>query len=249
MRNVVPSRALRRRQGALLLATVLILVLGILSAILGQFFRTVPLVVADNPNYGFYQFSQTALLVLGFIMITVAVLMGIRAFTWKQDNDIAFEVGQVLSNELRLDDRYVYIRNLSRMSIGYVDAVLVGPPGILVFRVTEKGGTFFNQGAKWMRQQDKGQWQSLNWSPTAEVVIDMKKVREFLQTKGLAQIPIFGVVMFTENAPATRVTTENHAVPVMQPQELAYGLEDSYFAQRDRLDQLTVNKIAETLYL
>jgi hypothetical protein len=249
MRNVVPTRSLRRRSGALLLGAALVVVLGILSVIISQFLRTVPLVVSDNPNYGFYLFSQSALLVLGFILIVVAIVMAIRAITWKQDNPIAEEVGRVLAGQLNLDDRYSYIRNLSRVSIGYVDAVLVGPPGVLVFRVTERGGTYFNQGAKWMKQKDKGEWQSLSWSPTVEVVEDMRKVREFLQTKGLAQIPIFGVVMFTEDAPATRVTTENPSVPVLQPQELAYGLEDTYFAQRDRLDQLTANKIAETLYI
>jgi hypothetical protein len=248
MRNVVPARALRRRSGVLLFGAGFLAVLGILAIAIGSFLATVHLVVADNPNYAFYVFSYSALPWLGFILITIAVLMVIRALTWKQDNPIAASAGQVLANELNLDDRYSYIRNVSKASIGYVDAVLVGPPGILVFRVTERAGTYFNQGAKWMVQKDKGQWQALNWSPSKEVVDDIRKIREFLQTKGLAQIPIFGVVMFTEAAPATRVTTENPSVPVLQPQELAYGLEDSYFAQRDRLDQLTVNKIAETLY-
>lgn len=248
MRNVVPARALARRKGGLLIGAGILIVLAILAFAIGSFLATFPLVVSDNPNYEFYTAMPSILFGLGFIFIVAAVFMGIRAFTWKTDNDIAMRAGQVLAGELGLDDRYSYIRNISKLSIGYVDAVLVGPPGVLVFRVTEKGGTYFNQGAKWMRQRDKGQWQAINWSPTKEVTDDIRKVREFLQTKGLAQIPIFGVVMFTEDSPATRITTENPSVPVLQPQELAYGLEDTYFSQRDRLDQLTVNKVAETLY-
>ena len=248
MRNVAPARALASRSRNLLLIAALILVLGGLAIVMSFFFKTVPLVVPDNPNYGFYVFAQTALLWLGFIFITLSVLMAIRALTWRQDNPIAAQVGDVLANQLNLDERYSYIRNLSKMTVGYIDAVLVGPPGVLVVRVTERAGTFFNEGAKWLKQKDKGQWQSLNWSPTSEVIEDIKKTREFLGSRGLSQIPIFGVVIFTEAEPATRVTTENPVVPVLQPHELAYGLEDSYFAQRDRLDQLTANKVAETLY-
>lgn len=248
MRNVVPARALRRRSGTLLVLAAFLVALAILAFAIGRFLSTVSLVVSDNPNYGFYVFVYSALPILAFILVIIAVVISIRALTWKQDNPIAAEVGQVFATQLNLDDRYSYIRNISRMSIGYVDAALIGPPGVLIIRVVERGGTYFNQGAKWLKQKDKGQWQALSWSPSVEVAEDIRKVREFLQTNGLAQIPIFGAVIFTEDAPATRVTTENPSVPVLQPQELGYALEDSYFAQRDRLDQLTVNKVAETLY-
>ncbi len=248
MRNMVPARALVRRSRNLALLAVFLIVLGIVAIIISSFMATVPLVVNDNPNYGFYQFAITAFMWLGGGLILLSLILFIRAFTWKRDNPIAEQVGEILENELNLDDRYAFIRNLSRFAIGYVDAVLVGPPGVLVMRITTRGGVYFNQGSKWSKQKDKANWTALRWSPSEEVVADVHKIREFLQTRGLNQIPVFAVVIFTEDAPVTRVTTENPVVPVMQPFEMAYSLDNSYFAQRDRLDQLTVNNVIKTLF-
>lgn len=248
MRNIVPARSLARRSRNLMLLALVLIALGILTIIISSFMASVSLVVEGNPNYGFYQFAIPAIGYAGGFLIVVSIIMLIRAFTWKRDNPIAEQIGNVLEQELNLDDRYAYIRNLSRFAIGYVDAVLVGPPGVLVMRITDKGGVFFNQGSKWMKQRDKADWKALGWSPSEEAAADVKKVREFLQTRGLPEIPVFAVVVFTEAEPATRVTTENPAVPVMQPFEMAYSLETSYFAQRDRLEQLKVNEVIKALF-
>ncbi|MGJ3238402.1 MAG: nuclease-related domain-containing protein [Anaerolineae bacterium] len=248
MRNMVPARSLARRSRNLVLLAIFVLVLGVVALAVSSFMATVPLVVASSPNYSLYQGTSEVLSWVGLIAIVVTVVMIIRALTWKRDNPIAEQVGEVLEQELNLDDRYAYIRNLSRPSIGYVDAVLVGPPGVLVMRITNRGGVFFNQGSKWLRQRDKADWKPLRWSPSEEVADDVHKIRDFLQTRGLAQIPVFAVVIFTEDQPMTRVTTENPVVPVMQPFEMAYSLENSYFSKRDRLDQITVNNVVKTLF-
>lgn len=248
MRNMVPARSLARRSRDLMLIAILLLVIGILALIASSFMNSIPIVAEGTENRDFYEFAITAFAWMGGLIIALSLLMLLRAFTWKRDNPIAAQIGDVLEQELNLDDRYAYIRNVSRFAIGYVDAVLVGPPGVLVMRISNKGGVFFNQGSKWMKQRDKDNWQPLNWSPSEEVATDVKKVREFLQTRGLPEIPVFAVVVFTEDQPATRVTTENPTVPVMQPFEMAYSLESSYFAQRDRLEQLKVNEVIKALF-
>ncbi|MGB7338455.1 MAG: NERD domain-containing protein [Phototrophicaceae bacterium] len=248
MRNMVSARALARRSRNLVLLAIFIVVLGLVTLIISSFMDVVQLIPSTNPNFGFYQFTINATFWLGVILIISSIAMFIRAFTWKRDNPIAAQVGDILERELNLDDRYAYIRNLSRSAIGYVDAVLVGPPGVLVMRITTRGGVFFNQGSKWSKQRDKANWKPLSWSPTEEVATDVGKIREFLQTRGLTDIPVFAVVVFTEDEPATRVTTENPVVPVMQPFEMAYSLENSYFADRNRLEQLTVNNVIKTLF-
>lgn len=248
MRNIVPARSLVRRSRNVLLLAIFLAVLGILALIFSTFMNTVPIVVSTNANYPLYQTLIAVLFWLGVLLIASAILLALRAFTWKRDNPIAEQVGEVLEQELNLDDRYVYIRNLSRFAVGYIDAVLIGPPGVLVMRITERGGTFFNEGAKWLQQKDKGEWQSLNWSPTEEVAKDVRKLREYLRTRDLSDVPIFAVVLFTEDEPATRVTLENPVVPVMQPYEMAYALESTYFADRQRLAQPIVNKTIQTVF-
>lgn len=106
MRNMVPARALVRRSRNLALLAVFMIVLGILAIIVSSFMNAVPLVVSDNSNYGFYQFAITAFLWLGAILILISILMLIRVFTWKRDNPIAEQVGNILEQELNLDDRY-----------------------------------------------------------------------------------------------------------------------------------------------
>ncbi|MEM9951480.1 MAG: nuclease-related domain-containing protein [Chloroflexota bacterium] len=248
MRNMVPARALARRSRNLALLAVFVFVLGIFTFIVSSFLNTVPLIADNTPNANFYQLITTILSWTSGILIALSVVMFIRAFTWKRDNPIAAQVGDILERELNLDDRYAYIRNLSRSQIGYVDAVLVGPPGVLVMRIVNRGGVFFNEGAKWLKQKDKANWTPLRWSPSQEVATDVTKIREFLRTRSYDQIPVFAVVVFTEDEPQTRVTTENPTVPVMQPFEMAYSLENSYFADRSRLDQLKVNNVIKSLF-
>ncbi|MCA9915873.1 MAG: NERD domain-containing protein [Anaerolineae bacterium] len=246
MRNVVPRVALARRSRNLLLGSVLIFLLGAVAIVIAFFMHTVPLVVPANPNYGLYVAARSGVMVLGVALLLLAAIAAIRALTWKQDNALAEAIGDALLDFL--DERYVYIRNVSRSALGYIDAVLVGPPGVLVFRITQRSGVFYNEGARWMKQRDKGSWRTLRWSPTKEVVVDVEKVRQFLEARSLPDVPVFGVIVFTEEEPATLVTTDQPVVPVLQPHELSYGLEDTYFSKKDRIDQLTANKTATLLY-
>jgi len=246
MRNVVPARALARRSRNWLLASILVILLGFLLGTVGLFMRTVRLVVSSNPNYSLYTTMTSVALYSSGLVILVGIVLAVRALTWKRDNPLAEAVANALADFL--DDRYVYIRNLNRFALGYIDAVLVGPPGVLVFRITQRAGIFFNEGAYWMLQKDKGQWKTLSWSPTKECVDDIKNVRQFLQARGVADVPVFGVIVFTQDDPGTVVTMEKPVVPVLIPDELSYGLANTYFGKTDRLDQASANEVAKLLY-
>ena len=246
MQNIVPARSLARRSRNLFLGAILIILFGALLIVAGIFMRSVGLVVPTNPNYQLYTLSATAALWIGGLLIFIGIIMIIRAVTWRRDNVLAQKIADALDDFL--DKKYVYVRNLSKLAIGYVDAVLIGPPGVLVFRITQRGGTYFNKGQYWLKQKDKGEWQPLNWSPTKECIEDIKKLREFLAARGLDNVPVFGVVVFTEDPPATRVTLENPTVPVLQPHELSYGLADTYMANTKRIDIPTVTRVVNLLY-
>lgn len=245
MSNVAPSRALARRSYASLLLAIVVVLFGILATVAGIVLRTIPLVLQTSNSYGLYVLTHNGLLIVGLLSLIGGVALAIRALTWKQDNALAIRVGRNLGQFL--DGDYTFIRNISRFSVGYVDAVLVGPPGVLVFRITERGGVFFNEGKKWLRQKDKGQWGTMRWSPTQEAIDDVVKLREFFQARGLADIPVFGVVVFTEDEPRTIVTVEAPTVPVLQPEALSYGLNGYYFG-KDRIQRDTVARIVGQLY-
>ena len=246
MQNIVPARSLARRSRNLAFGAVVIIVLGVLLSTVGTFMKTVQLVRTENPNYPFYAFGSTVFVWLGGLLVILGIVLGIRAVTWRRDNVLAQQIAESLDDFLT--KQYVYIRNLSRAAIGYVDAVLIGPPGVLVFRITQRGGTYYNKGQYWMKQADKEDWKPLGWSPTRECVDDIKKIREFLAARGMDDVPVFGVVVFTEDPPATRVTLEEPLVPVLQPHELSYGLVDSYMKDARRIDIPTVTKVVNALY-
>ncbi len=246
MQNVVPAGALTRRSRTLLYFAVVVLAFGAVGVASGLFLHAVNFVVRANPAFPTYDLLRKGLIVVGALLLLVALGMTVRALTWKRDNPHAAALGDVFA--AFLDQRYIYLRNVSRPKIGYIDAVLVGPAGVLVCRVCSNTGTFYNEGKGWMRRVGDSDWRTLRWSPTQEALDDMQRLEAFLQAKGVEVVPMFGVVVFTEPHPKAIVTTTNPALPVAQFEDLETKLTLNYLAKRDRLPQATVNAIAEWLF-
>src|SRR5215213_10541108 len=143
MRNEAPSRSLVRRANQVKTLALLVGAVAIFVGAVGILLAAIPL---DNPassTYPGYVLLYNLALLLGAALLVVAVALAIRAFTWKTDNDLAMITARFLAQYL--DDRFTLIRNVSKREIGYVDAVLVGPPGTLVFRILDSEGDFVNE--------------------------------------------------------------------------------------------------------
>lgn len=245
MQNIAPSNLLTRRSRDLLYVALLIVLVGALLAVIGGAMFLISFVVPSNPNYNLYHIVRTVILVVGVLVILLGLVLVVRALTWKTDNRLAEQVGNELAQYV--DGRFTFIRNINKLSVGYIDAVLVGPSGVLVFRITDKQGVLFNDGAAWLRQRDKGDWSTIRWNPTREVVDDIKKLREYLATRGKPDVPVFGVIVFTRESPDVQFTTQNPVVPVIYLSEISYNLSDSYFA-KDRIDEPLVTELVNLLY-
>jgi hypothetical protein len=246
MQNVVPAGRLSRRSRNLLYVAAAAMLLAVLLLGLGFFLSGVPLVVPSNPSFSTYQLLIRLCFAAAALCGAGGLLMALRALTWKQDNPLAITTGDTLAQFL--DNRYIFIRNISKRAIGYVDAVLVGPPGVLVFRICDKHGIFYNEAAHWMQQRDQGEWMTLSWSPTTEAIADISKVRDYLAANGVETPQVFGVVVFKEAPPTTTVTTQNPTVPVAQLDDLYEKLKPNYFSVTQRHDAATCTRIAELLY-
>ena len=157
-----------------------------------------------------------------------------RAFTWKTDNDLAMITGRSLAQYL--DDRFVLIRNVSKRQIGYVDAVLVGPPGTLVFRILDAEGNFANEGANWLRIKPNGESVPGGINPTREAIADIRKVREYLDKHHVVNTPVYGVVVFTKDEQRVRLSARDPVVPPSHLRTLVNNLRPNYLA-KDRIDQ------------
>lgn len=245
MHNVAPSRALARRSRQLLALALVIGALGAFIVALGVLMIMIPFVAEGSSSFSIYNLLRNGLVAFGALMFIVALGVGIRAATWKTDNDLAQTVGKYLSQHL--DARYTLIRNISRRDLGYVDAVLVGPPGVLVFRLVPDKGIFANEGANWLIQNRKGEWAPWHISPTREVVADIQKLRDYLARVNLGDIPVYGSIVFMHEQPAVQLMAKEPVVPLTHLSTLIPNAQSNYFA-KDRIDGPKVANTIRMLY-
>ena len=248
MRNMTPARALSRRANNERILAFVLGAVGLFAIVLGFFFIVVPLTGPNSPGFGLYVLIRTSLIGIGIVLLIGAIALGVRAFTYRTDNDLAQMTARVLGPVL--DDRFTYIRSVNRRGIGYVDAVLVGPPGVLVFRIVDVAGVFFNEGPNWL-EADPGRgpqaWKPASIKPTADCFADMKRLDQYLAGKGLARMPVFGVIVFTRAAPQVRLSFREPALPAATFSALLPTLQ-SYYLNQDRLDPARADQIVRLLF-
>lgn len=242
MHNLVPSRALARRSRTLLTIALVIGALGAFFTAIGFVLFAIPLVSEDDVLYGVVRGS---LVIFGLMLFVLALGLAVRAVTWRTDNDLAVRVSSVLGGAL--DARYTFIRNISTRELGYIDALLIGPPGVLTFRILDLKGILANEGADWLIQNRRGEWRPLGSSPTREVVADIDKLRTYLSGRNLGDVPVYGVIVFTSEAPATQLMGKTPVVPPTHLSSLLVNLGDNYLA-KDRIDARRIADTVRTLY-
>lgn len=246
MHNVAPSRALARRTRQLLTLAFVIAAVGLFIAVAGLALVVVPVVGPASPSYGLFTAVRVGILLLGIIIFLVAVGLSARALTLRKDNDLAMVVGRFLGNYL--DDRYHFIRNVNQRGLGYVDAILVGPPGALVFRILDERGVYTNEGANWLKQEGRpNAWVKAKIDPTRECVQDIKKLREYLAERKLDAVPVYGVIVFVREPPQLQLIPREPVVPISTLRALLPNLNGNYLA-RERTDSARISAVVQLLY-
>lgn len=248
MRNTTPKRALSRRATQERTLAFALGATGIFLIALGVFLFVVPLAGPSNPGFTLYSLLRTGLIGVGVVAVFIAIALMVRAFTYRSDNNLAQQVARVLGGAL--DDRFTYVRSVNRRGIGYVDAVLVGPPGALVLRILDQTGIFYNEGPNWL-EADPGRgpqaWKPASIKPTAECFADMRSLDKYLTSKGLAKTPIFGAIVFTRDIPQVQLSSRDPALPSATLSALIPTLR-TYYLTQDRLDAARAQQIVKLLF-
>ena len=233
MQNLNPTRIVARRGRDVLIIGAVLLMVGLLSGGCGL---VVLLVLSSTPIGMFF-------LILGLIILVVGIGFMVRGMTYRTENLPALAVAEVLAREL--DASYTLIRNVSRRNLGYIDAVLVGPPGALVFRIVDKPGIFLNEGSDWLERKGGQTFMLSRMSPTRECVTDIFALREYLARRGLSSVPVFGVVVFT--SPQTQLSARQPVVPIAELRTLTTVLRRDFLLE-DRIDAKTVESTVAQIY-
>lgn len=237
MENIAPLRALNRRSTLLLQWAFIVLAVSALLAVVGLLLTTILLIPRIHPLFAIYDLAGKALIIMGVVGIAAAAAMAIRAFTRRKENDLALLTGDVLNQSNAFDGRYSFIRNINRSGLGYIDAVLLGPPGVLVFRILEDGGNFANEAANWMVQNKQGEWTPFRVNPTKQVVDDIQSLRNYLTRKGLGDVPVFGIIIFTAGPGVVQIAEKEPVVLISHLHSLVQHLGKQYLAKIDRIPQ------------
>jgi hypothetical protein len=246
MHNVAPSRALARRTRQLLTIAFVIAALGTFIAVAGLALFVVPIVGPNSPSYGTFTMVRLGVVLFGIVIFFVALGFAVRAMTLRKDNDLAQTVGKFLTSYL--DTRYHFIRNISKRGVGYIDAVLIGPPGVLVFRILDERGVYANEGANWLKQEGgPNRWVKAKIDPTRECVEDVKKLREFLALQKLETVPVYGVIVFVREQPQLQLLPREPVVPITTLRALLPSLNSNYLA-KERMDAGRIGGVVQLLY-
>ena len=246
MRNLVPQRVLARRSQDFIYGGGLLVVIGIVLDILGIALAIIPLQVPSNPGYGTYTFLRAAMMALGAVLILVGIGLIVRGLTWKQENPLAEQVGAALKDTF--DDNFVFIRNVSKLSLGYIDAVLIGPPGVLVLRITNREGVFFNDATRWMRLIEDDRWSALDWSPTEEVQSDMRRLRQWMNKRGIHEVPMHGAILFVQEYPLARINQKPPVkVPAVHIGDFRKALEATYLAEQTPVQPQVLRRLTQLI--
>jgi hypothetical protein len=246
MHNTAPSRSLARRSRAFLVIGFMVASGGVFLTALGLFLRIVPTFFGQGTAAGDIQNGiGITLLVVGVIAFLAGVGLAVRALTRRRENDIANVAGEHLKTHF--DERYHFIRNINQPKLGYIDAVMVGPPGILVFRILDITGELLNQKGGWVKKNRHGEMTPMRVNPTREAVVDVKAVREFLEKHRLMDLDVYGVVVFVQEPPALVFRADDPVVPVAHLSGLIDALKSNYLA-KERLEPELIQRIYGLLF-
>lgn len=246
MQSVAPIGALSRRsRGALGIAFVLIAA-GIFSSAVGLGLYVFPLVTEASQSAGLFNFTRALVFYGGILLGILGLGVAVRAVTWRKDNELARITAEYLKEHL--DSSYTFIRNINKRPVGYIDAVLVGPPGVLIFRILDWQGTFLGEKSGWLKPGRGNQWVATRSNPTKEVVDDIRSVRSYLAEYGLTDVAVFGIVVFIHDDPNVKLMLKDPIVPATHLASLENRLHEHYLAVEARIDKKSVKDIVDLLY-
>ena len=248
MENVAPIGAITRRTRQLLQLAFVVVAGGVFVAFLGLALYSVPLAVPANSIYPFYNFMRGMLLFGGTIIALIGLALAVRLYFVRPDNQLAAMTGHYLGQYL--DERYWFVRNINKRGLGYIDAVLVGPPGALVFRIVDEEGDFRNDKGDWLKRNRQGEWMPAPVNPTHEAIVDIKALREYLARYNLGNVPVYGVVVFTKDPMLARIEVKEPVVLVSPLVTLYDTLHqpNQYMGRDDRIDPASIMQVVDLIF-
>jgi len=197
MKNIAPKRAITRQAYQFIVFGGAGLAFGAFLVTVAQVLPRLPLTAPGSSSEATLLTVAALLTPLGVLSAIIGVIALVRGLTFRRDNHLAQRVADALAPAL--DESYTFIRNVNKVRY-YVDGILVGPPGVLIFRIVDRGGTLLHEGDRWLKPSPDGGWLPAGFHATRECVADMKAIKNTLAGKGVNIEAVFGVVVIIGRA-------------------------------------------------
>ena len=236
MQNINPARTVSRRGRFYVTLGALAFFSGLMMVALAVLFQFMPLWES-----AWFSLVKFGLGIVGAVLTVVGLAAVARGVTLKKDNPLAFAVGETLKQSL--DGRYTFLRNVSIRGVGYIDAVLVGPPGVLVFRIVDYSGKWRNERANWLTFRRK-KMRKARTNPTRECARDVYSLRKFLKKRGLEHVPVYGIVVFTNSN--VELSADDPVIPIAEIHTLFPIMRREYLRE-ERIAPPTVRQTVDAI--
>src|SRR5258707_4658843 len=237
MQSLNPTRIVQRRGREVMIIGAFVLIFGLMACGCSLVLFLLPIFSSSSNIIGI------GLIAIGSLIVLAGVGTMARGLTYRMENQPALAVADVLTREL--DERFTLIRNVSRRGLGYIDAVLVGPPGALVFRIYDLPGDYSTEGADWLERKGGRTFVLSKLNLTRECVTDIYALRKFLARLGLSDVPVYGVVVFTNSQ--VQLSARQPVVPIAALRTLTTVLRRDYLAE-DRIPADKVEATVQAIY-
>ena len=241
MKNVSTKRAITRQAYQFTVFGFGGVALGIFLFVLATFLGRVPIAAPGSSNAATIRTVTDIMQFIGVLVAVIGFAAVIRGLTFRRSNPLAEKVGTVLAKAL--DDEYTFITSINTFRLGYIDAVLVGPPGVLVFRIVARSGTFLHEGEKWLKPGPDGTWLPAGLRASRDCIVDMRAVKNHLTRNNIPSDAIFGVAVLIGDA---RITEKTPVIPGVTLDGLLERLRNGYMA-KPRLDPALATAIVSLL--
>lgn len=186
------------------------------------------------------------LALFALVALIVGPIYVYRGMTLAKDNQLAYEVGEALAQSMGGDPRYKYIRNVSRRNLGYIDAVLVGPPGALVFRIVDYSGLWRNERTEWKTLNPKnGKLGPSRTNPTRECARDVYALRKYLAKRKLDKVPVYGIVVFHDGSNVT-LQAAGPVIPVTKTHRM-YEVMSRDYLKNERINTSAIDATVDAI--
>lgn len=245
MHNLSTGKGISRQARKLLQFAVLAVSGGAFVSIVSLALSVIPLVGREGSLANIYTLTTQSVFILGVITALIGLWILGRAYQRKRNDEfLANVIAQKLC--LEFDSRFTLVSNINNQGLRGVDAVIAGPPGLLVLRFLNHNGSLFQERGYWLIQGTKGDLRPLKNNLTKELLSDILRIKSRLDDKKLLGFPLFGAVLSVNSSDVLQYHSNGEIFPLVFSSSIAERLQQQYLS-RDRVTLRAVRKAVEFL--